>query len=44
MHTTPMRFGASVWVDESEALTQNQEAELGDYDYDGFNEVDGTDG
>ena len=43
MHTTPMRFGAPVWVDEREALAQGRdEAELEDYD--GFDELDGTEG
>ena len=44
MYTTPMRFGASVWVDEDRTLTPNQEVELEDYDYDGFDEADETEG
>ena len=42
MSTTPMRFGASVWVDDDDSLPQGPEAELEDYGYGGFEDAHET--
>ena len=39
MATTPMRFEASVRVDDDDTLPPSEEAELEDYNYDRFDEV-----